>query len=122
MRTQSPTLSKPPFLLLAVLFLGGGGEALASLCNQPQLLGVVRTACKKGERQGASAISCFRSQAHQDRLRRQFCNQGRCGQAAKRSMHTLGAACDMSRAVNMSPLRRLNSASHSGHHYSTTGR
>lgn len=118
-------------IIAAWLFMAPGAtptaEAKGPLCNQGDLKPVVAGPCKKSR---VTAISCFRSQAHQNRIRAYFCSIGRCGQAARVSNHTRGLACDMaSNAPDMlrsqsgsTGLKLLKSRSHRGFHYSPTGR
>ncbi|RYZ94914.1 MAG: hypothetical protein EOP11_25700, partial [Proteobacteria bacterium] len=50
------------------------------------------------KKNGVKALSCVRTAAEQERLRKYFYSIGRPGQVAKRrSRHQLGLACDFSR-------------------------
>jgi hypothetical protein len=66
----------------------------------------VKALMVKAAGEGRRPISCIRTQACQDRLRRCYERCGQHGRAARKSAHSDGRACDYS-ASHRSPLRNL---------------
>lgn len=110
-------------LFLIALFASSPAEARPGCEGTKEPL---KSTCERlVKKHGVKAISCLRTPAEQARLRKYFYSIGRPGQVAKgRSRHQLGLACDFSRNLGnqYDKIKRLNSRSHRGNHYSDTGR
>lgn len=100
MKPHTPPRPFGVLTLLALLTLAIPGVAEACRCSSgcgmvtQGLSADVKALMEKAKSQGRAPISCIRTQACQDRLRRCYESCGQYGRAARKSAHSDGKACD----------------------------